>query len=57
MTTPWHTKAARLAAQNPSWPWSRVCSELAKRRRRVSPPHKRPTPEEYAAAQEKLKLF
>jgi hypothetical protein len=57
MSANWHVKAARLAAQNPHWPWSRVCSELAKRRRRVSLPPKRPTPEEYAAAQEKLKLF
>lgn len=35
--THWVVLAARLAAENPSWSWSKVCSELARRPRKQKP--------------------
>jgi hypothetical protein len=57
MKQPWHVLAARCAAQNPSWPWEKVCAHVAKRRPRKVTPPARPTPQQYAAALEQLKLF
>jgi hypothetical protein len=53
----WHILAARLAAENPSWPWSKVCASLASRRlgrKRNAPP--KITAQEYQARLEKLGL-
>lgn len=50
----WHVKAARVAAQNPSWSWSKVCAHVARRR---TPHLKKPSAPAFAARLEQLKLF
>ena len=49
----WHQRAARVAAQNPHWDWSKVCAEVAKGRRTKV----KPTVAAYVKKMEQMKLF